>query len=265
MPALINSRSSASSKTKTALVTGASSGIGKDFAVLLAQQGFNLLLVARRESHLQILKIELEEQYGIAVEYSVVDLSDLSACSYWIETLQLVPDVVINNAGVGYKGKFIEQDWEKQHQMMRLNMDSLTYITHIFGQKMAKKGAGAILQVASIGAFTPCPNMAIYDATKAYVLTLGEALHQELKPHNVTVTSFCPGGTRTEFFETAGLKLNAIASTTLMDSKKCAQIGLKAMFQGKSLVVPGMLNKVIVFFLRHSPRFLLARVAEKVM
>lgn len=265
MTAFFNPHSSASSNTKTALVTGASSGIGKDFARLLAQQGFNLLLAARRESHLKALKIELEDEYGITVEYTAVDLSDLSACSNWIDTLQIVPDVVINNAGVGYKGQFIEQDWEKQHQMMRLNIDSLTYITHILGQKMAKKGGGAILQVASIGAFTPCPNMAIYDATKAYVLTLGEALHHELKPHNVTVTSFCPGGTRTEFFETAGLKLNAIAGATLMDSQKCAKIGLKAMFRGKSLAVPGMLNKIIVFFLRLSPRFLLAPIAAKVM
>lgn len=250
---------------KTALVTGASSGIGKDFAELLAEQGYNLVLVARRENRLQQLKQQLESVYKVQVQIEVADLADLAACEQLVTNLSSTPDILINNAGVGYQGKFVKQDWVKQHQMMRLNMDSLTYLTRTVGEQMAQQGKGRILQVASIGAFTPCPEMAIYDATKAYVLTLGEALNHELKKHKVTVTSLCPGGTRTEFFDQAGLKLNPIVNATLMTSRTCAEIGLKGMFKGKSIVVPGLLNKITVWFLRHSPRQLLAPIAARVM
>lgn len=261
----MTSNTSSYPNTKTALVTGASSGIGKDFAELLAEQGYNLILVARREDRLQQLKQQLENAYSIKVLIEVADLSDLAACKSLVNNLATTPDVLINNAGVGYQGKFVKQDWEKQHQMMRLNMDSLTYLTRTLGQQMAEQGKGHILQVASIGAFTPCPEMAIYDATKAYVLTLGEALNHELKKQNVSVTSLCPGGTRTEFFDAAGLKLNPIIKATLMTSRTCAEIGLNGMFKGKSIVVPGLLNKVTVWFLRHSPRQFLAPIAARVM
>ena len=253
---------------KTALVTGASSGIGVEFARALAKAGCHLVLVARRKDRLQALKKELEESSHIRVEVIPADLSAIKSCEDLIREIDkkgLSIDILINNAGFGYEGDFISQKVARINEMIGLNVTSLTFLAKHFGGLMAKKQSGYILLTSSIGGFTPCPRMAVYDATKAYVLLLGEALNNELKKNNVVVTILCPGATRTEFFTVSGQTINPLVKMTLMGPKDVAIKSLKSLSKGKSVVIPGLLNKLTVLGLRFLPRALLAPVARRVM
>ncbi len=255
-------------KGKTAIVTGASSGIGEEFAKILAEQGSNLIVVARREERLLALKSKLEENFKVRVDVISQDLSTHSGCNELIKNvdqLNYPVDILINNAGFNYVGDFVDQDWEQQHEMMRLNMDALTYLTRIFGNKMVGNGSGYILLVSSIGGLVPCPNIAIYDATKAYVLLLGEALSNELKKRNVKVTTLCPGATRTEFFDVSGQILNPLVKATMMSARDTAEAGLKGLAKGKQNVIPGILNKLTALSLKLSPRRWMPPIAKIVM
>ena len=253
---------------KTALITGASSGIGKEFARALAKAGSHLVLVARREDRLQALKKELEGSHNIRVDVIPADLSTIKGCEDLIRLIdkkRISIDILINNAGFGYEGEFTSQTFERLKEMIGLNITSLTFIAKHFGGLMAKKQSGYILLTSSVGAFTPCPRIAVYDATKAYVLLLGEALNNEFKKNNVMVTTLCPGATRTEFFDVAGQTINPLVKMTLMSPEDVAIKSLKGLSRGKSVVIPGLLNQLTVLGLRFLPRALLAPVARRVM
>lgn len=252
-------------KGKTALVTGASSGLGSDFATILAEQGCHLVLVARREDRLIALKEKLQGLHKVEVRVIAKDLSNLANCQSLVDSLEQLKvsvDVLINNAGFGSGGAYVDQSWSKQHEMMRVNMDALAFLSHHFGQQMAANGGGYILQVSSVGGFTPCPGLAVYDATKAFVLVFGETLHYELARKNVVVSTLCPGATATEFFDVAGQKLSFMIKRSMMPSRRAAEIGLKGLAKRKMHIVPSLTNKLAVWSMKFTPRSWLSPIAN---
>jgi short-subunit dehydrogenase len=253
---------------KWALVTGASSGFGVDFANILAERGCNLVLVARRTEPMEALAIELNKKHGVKV---VVEGMDLARAGVGVElkarmdARNIAIDVLINNAGYGLYGKFLEQPLVKTMDMLQLNMMTLTELTHAFAQDMVKRGGGHILLVASIGGYQATPTYAAYSATKAYVLLFGEALNEELKAHNVKVSVLSPGITATAFLAVSGQKATAYQRLFMMQSRPVAETGIQAMLNGTPSVVPGLANKLTIFSNRFAPRSLQSKVAYQLM
>ncbi len=247
-----------------ALVTGASSGIGKEMAIYLASKKIDLILAARRKENLEILKKELETTYGIHVEVYPCDLIDLKACYQLFEQFPKI-DILINNAGFGDAGEFIKTDLDKELAMIDLNIKAMHILCKKYAQIFVEQKSGYILNVASLAAFQAGPKMATYYATKAYVLHLSEALNYELKKakHPVSVTALCPGPVETEFNQVANVKFHMKE----LSAKKVAQIGIDAMFKKKTIVIPGLKGKLGVFFERFISRKLsnkiICRVQEK--
>lgn len=256
-------------KTEYAIVTGASSGIGYDFSKQLAKKGYHLILVARRTDRLEILKQEIAQtSTDLDIHVLSLDLSKKEAPEQLRQyTLQhkLNVTVLINNAGFGLNGDFLETNIDKTIEMMQLNMITLTQLTYLFGKEMKNNKHGYILQVASIGAFQPSPYFAAYSATKAYVMLFAEALDYELKNSGVSVTTLYPGATKTEFFDVANAKVNSIVKNTLKSSEEVARIGLEAMFNRQRSVVPGTINKLTAFLTQLSPRKLTTWAAANIM
>lgn len=250
---------------QTALVTGASSGIGESFARQLAAQGVNLVLVARREERLQVLAAELQRDFGVATHVIALDLAEHGAAQALYARVQqqgLQIDILLNNAGLGKHGAFLKLPLETQMSMMRVNVDALTELTWLFGRDMVERRKGSILLVSSIAGYLPVPQFAIYAASKAYVLSFGKALHEEWRAHNVNVTVLCPGGTLTEFMEVAGQKIEGIRTLAMMSSDAVAGAGLSALARGRSVIVPGMLYKVSMAMVRFIPSRVQATVGE---
>jgi len=246
---------------RTALVTGASSGIGESFAHLLAKSGANLILVARREDRLNTLSETLRADFNVQVEVIAKDLALPHASEELYQQTNaqgLQVDILVNNAGLGTHGDFLDLPLAKHHQMINLNIIALNDLTHFYGQDMAKRGQGDILLVASIAGFLPVPRFSTYAATKNYVLALGEALGNELKSKGVTVTTLCPGGTLTEFMDVAGQQIDGVRSLAMMSSDKVAKTGLNALSRKKRVIVPGWLYKIGISSLRLYPRRLQA-------
>jgi len=192
---------------KWALITGASSGLGLEFADLLAAQKVNLVLVARRQEPMEKLASDLRRKYEVEVLVEAIDLASPGAAGRLKSSLDARPvaiDILVNNAGYGLHGDFLEMQIERTGNMIQLNITALTELTYLFGRDMAARRSGHILLVASLLAFQAVPSYAAYAATKAYVLALGEALHDELRLHGVAVTSLCPGHTATGFDAAAG-------------------------------------------------------------
>ena len=253
---------------KTALITGASSGLGADFARQLAARGCQLILVARRAERLRELQQAIAARHATSIECVAMDLVEADAPQRLYDQLNHLGrpvDVLINNAGLGLYGEFTTTPWESLRQMLTLDIVALTQLTHLFAAEMIKRRSGYILLVASIGAFQPTPTYAVYSAAKSYVLSLGEALHYELRPTGVQCTVVCPGPTRTEFFDVAGQRLTAYQRLTMMDSSTVARIGLEAMLKGRSSVVAGRLNALLAWGTRLVPRQSLARLAARAM
>ena len=254
---------------KTALVTGASSGLGADFARQLAGRGCGLILAARRLDRLQALQAELTVSYAVPVECMAVDLLEADAPQKLYDQLQArgqVVDVLVNNAGLGLYGEFANTAWERTHQMLEVDVLALTHLTRLFVAGMLERKSGYILNVASTGAFQPTPFYAAYAAAKSYVLSLSEALHYELRHSGVTCTALCPGVTRTEFFDASGQQeLTAYQKMTMMESSKVARIGLEAMFRGRSSVVAGGLNAFVAWSTRFLPTQALVASAARLM
>jgi short-subunit dehydrogenase len=253
---------------KTALVTGASSGMGADFARQLAAQGCRIVLVARRAEKLQALRIELFERYSVEADAFAMDLSEADAPRDLFERVKakgLVIDILINNAGYALYGEFARTEWDRCRQMLELDVLALTHLTRLFAADMAQRKSGYILQIASTGAFQPTPLYAAYAAAKSYVLYFGEALHYELRPSGVNVTVLCPGVTRTEFFDVAGQKMTAFQRLTAMNSADVARIGLRALFRKRSCVVAGPANAVIAALGPLFPRQFMAGMAARMM
>lgn len=250
---------------QTALVTGASSGIGESFARQLAAQGANLVLVARRQDRLQALATELQREFGIVAHVFAQDLGEPGAAQALYARVReqgLQIDILLNNAGLGKHGSFLKLPLETQMSMLRVNVDALTELTWLFGRDMVERQKGSILLVSSIAGYLPVPQFATYAASKAFVLSFGKALHEEWRPHNVNVTVLCPGGTLTEFMDVAGQKIEGIRSLAMMNSDVVAGAGLSALAHGRSVVVPGILYKVSMAMLRLVPSRIQATLGE---
>jgi short-subunit dehydrogenase len=255
-------------KGKRALVTGASSGLGVEFAKQLAQMGADLVIAARRKKNLEALAEEIKKAHGVEVDVVEIDLSEPGAPEKLFaatEGAKKPVDVLINNAGGGIHSNFVDIEWDRVARQMQLNVTALTELTWRFARAMRERGSGHILNVSSIGAYTPSPTYATYSAGKAYVRDFTEAIAFELAGTGVSACSLCPGGTLTEFHQAAGHELPKIFRSTFMTAEDCARIGLSAMFGGRRNVVSGVMNKLSMFMLRFMPRRFIVWMAAKTM
>jgi short-subunit dehydrogenase len=252
---------------KTALVTGASSGLGVDFARELAALGCKLVLVARREDLLKRLQAELQQR-GTQATIVTLDLGSPGAPQALHDLLRqqgLAVDVLVNNAGFGLFGRELDIPWERTQQMLQLNMLALTQLTKLFARDMVKRGFGYILQVASTGAYQPTPTYAAYSASKAYVLSFGEALNHELRSSGVSCTVISPGVTATEFLQVSGQKPTWYHRLTMMSSAEVARAGVRRMLARRGSSVIGWLNWLAAFSVRFTPRQLAAAIGYQLM
>lgn len=253
--------------SQTALVTGASGGIGLDLARVLAREGHDLVLVARSEDRLRAVAAELTAAHGISATVVTTDLSrpDAPAVVEAAVTARgLAVEVLVNNAGVGALGRFAELPMERQMDMVRLNVNAVTELTRRFLPGMLSRSRGRVLFVASTAAYQPGPLMAVYYATKAYVLSLGIALANETEGTGVTVTVLNPGPTRTGFQARADLDgIGLLKVLALADSSAVAEAGYRAMMRGDVECVPGAFNKLGAFGSRFLPRTSAAAIVRR--
>lgn len=250
------------------LITGASSGFGEEFARQYAAQGHSLVLVARRLDRLEALASALRQQYHIAVVVEQVDLSTVAAVIALHQRLTergIFIDILINNAGHGLQGPFLDVNLDAAQAMVQLDIASLTAVTHVFGQDMRRRGRGKILLVSSLLAYLGVQDFAVYAAAKAYVLRLGEALHRELKPYGITVTTLCPGMSHTGFAAAAKQKITPGLKLLMMQPAPVVRSGIRALRTGRSSVVPGWANKAIALFVWATPRWLHQAVFSRIM
>jgi uncharacterized protein len=250
---------------KWALITGGSAGIGLELAKVFAVNKFNLVLVARNESRLKQVAQELRAQHGIEIKTLVQDLSRAQAPQEIFHELRDTPvSVLVNNAGFGWRGAFAEGDLQSTAlDMMHVNMDSLVALTHLYLPPMLAHKSGRILNVASTAAFQPGPFSNIYFATKAFVLSFSQALSEELEGTGVTATALCPGSTRTDFFERAGMQ-NLRRDGLMMDAGVVARIGFRGLMRGQRVVIPGALNKVMATLANFVPTRITAKIVRKI-
>jgi len=251
---------------QTALVTGASSGIGAALARLFAQNGYNLVVVARGQKALQELADDLTRTFGVTITVLPKDLAQPQAPAELVAGLTqqgIQIDVLVNNAGFATYGLFTEIDLAAELEMMQVNMVALTHLTKLLLPGMVQRGAGKLLNVASTAAFQPGPLMAVYYATKAYVLSLSEALAEELRGSGVSVTALCPGPTRSGFQQRAKMEDSKLVSGEIMDVETVARAGYRALMDGKTIVIPGAQNQAMAFAVRLLPRKLVTRLAHR--
>jgi uncharacterized protein len=251
-----------------ALVTGASSGLGLEIARLLARDRHDLLLVARRESELSEIAAELSLAHGIRCETFAADLTDRASRD---ELGELISgdshpvDILINNAGFGLHGPFSESDIERELLMIELNVAALTHLAKLVLPRMLATRRGYIMNVGSVAGFVPGPLMAVYYATKAYVVSFSQALSEELEDSGVSVTAFCPGTTITGFQRAAGLSAaGAVRTPALMEATEVARLGYEGMLRGDRIVIPGTKVKLMTELMRHLPRGIVARMVRRV-
>ena len=252
----------------TALITGASTGIGYELSKCFAADHHNLILVARHEAKLKQVASELSERFGVAAKVIAADLAKPQApqklfAEVGKDSAQI--DYLINNAGFGLGGKFLETDLTTELEMMQVNMVALVHLSKLFLPAMVARGSGKIMNVASTAAFQPGPLMAVYYASKAFVLSFTEAIANELAGTGVTVTALCPGPTRSEFQKRAHIENTRLIKgkfVGLMTSEAVAQIGYRGLMQGKRLVIPGLLNKIVVQSVRLAPRRVATQAAR---
>lgn len=252
---------------KTALITGASSGIGLELAKIHAQKGDNLVLVARSEDKLNKLKQELENLYSIRVSVAPFDLSHTSSAHElfaFTQSLNIKVDYLINNAGFGDFEEFSKSDLNKTVEMIDLNISSLTILTRLYLEGMLESKSGKIMQLASTASFQPGPLMAVYYATKHYVLAFSEAIAEELKDSGVTVTALCPGPTSSGFQNAADLEdSKLVKGKKLPSSEEVALYGYKSMMKGKRVAIHGLQNKLMAFSVRFTPRSWVTALVKK--
>jgi len=244
---------------KVALVTGASAGLGVEFARQLSKRGHRLVLAARRKERLEELAKELGKARAVAIDLSKTNaatklMADLAANDEEVELL-------VNNAGFGLIGRFATADAKRLRQMIDLNVGTLADLCRAVAPGMIERKSGGIVNVASTAAFQPGPNMAVYFATKAFVLSFTEAMHEELKPHGIHVTCLCPGPTRTEFGDVAGFGGNGMFDRVAMESPDVVTAGLEGLDKNKAVVVPGVLNKISANSGRFAPRSVVRKIA----
>ncbi|MEP6995143.1 MAG: SDR family oxidoreductase [Acidobacteriota bacterium] len=258
----------ASDSRRTALVTGASSGIGLELATLLAQDRHDLVLVARSRDRLAAIANGLKEEFGVSVVVVARDLARAETpreIAKELDARRVTIDVLINNAGFGVYGLFAETAIDKELAMIQVNVAALTHLTKLMLPGMLQRRRGRILNVASTAAFAPGPLMAVYYATKAYVLSFSEALANETAGSGVTVTALCPGPTVTEFQKAAGLEATRLfRSPLVMKAPDVARAGYEGMLRGKRIVIPGAGNFALVEALRVTPRRLVTAIARRI-
>jgi short-subunit dehydrogenase len=256
--------------TETALITGASAGIGVELARLFAADKSNLVLVARRKEKLEEVAAELRSKHGIEVRVVAADLGRPETPQEIADALaaeNVKIDALVNNAGFGALGAFDQIDTARQVEMVQVNVAALTHLTRLLLPGMIERGRGGVLNVASTAGFQAGPNMAVYYATKAYVISLSEALHdelmgRELTGRGVTVTCLCPGPTATEFAATAKMEKSRLFRLRPMTAEQVARIGYRAFRRGKLLVVTGWMNYLGTLGARYSPRFVARGIAK---
>lgn len=251
----------------TALITGASNGIGLELAKIHAAKGDQLVLVARNKSKLDELKLELEKTYKISVYTIGKDLSAMNAGQEVFDETskqQIQIDYLINNAGFGDFGMFVETDWNKEAQMIQLNITALTQLSKLYLKEMVKRGSGKIMNVASTSAFQSGPTMAVYYATKAYVLSFSEAIDNEVRDKGVTVTALCPGATESGFQAAAAMEeSNLVKGRKLPTSKEVAEYGYESMMKGRTVAIHGFMNYLLANSVRFIPRAMVVKVTRK--
>ncbi|MCI6701395.1 MAG: SDR family oxidoreductase [Solobacterium sp.] len=232
---------------KYALVTGASSGIGKEMAYLLAEEKYDLILVARREKLLNEIRDDIVHKYGVDVHVLSIDVSlgYKDIYDYCINR-KIVVDILINNAGFGYYGRCLEADEKVYEKMIDLNNKALVALCQLFGKDMAKRHKGHILNVASVAGFMPGPYMSVYYASKAFVLNYTLGLRQELKKEGVGVSALCPAPTASEFWDVAGVKGSSVYSLFSRTSKQAARTGMKCIKYNRPYMIDGLLYKLMI-------------------
>ena len=235
-----------------ALVTGASAGLGVDFARQLSAKGKRLVLVARRKDRIDALAAELGNARAVAADLSLPGASDGLMADLAAHGEHV--DLLVNNAGFGLAGRFASLDAKRQRQIIDLNCGALTELAHAVLPGMIERKRGRILNVASTAAFQPGPGMAVYFATKAFVLSFSEALHEEVKRHGVMVSALCPGPTATEFGEVAGFGSSNLLDKVAADSDSVVRAGLAGLDKGKAVIIPGLMNKTTAQAHRFFPR-----------
>jgi short-subunit dehydrogenase len=252
---------------KTALVTGASFGIGLELARIFARENYNLVLVARTADRLRQLASELEKAHGTRSLVLATDLTEPGSSAYVLDQTTragIAVDVLVNNAGFGQYGLFVENDLEECLRQIQLNVTTLTHLTRLYLPLMLERKSGRILNVASTAAFQPGPLMAVYFATKAYVLHLSEALANELQGTGVTVTCLCPGATATEFHKRANATGMRFLRMGSMDARIVAEDGYRALMLGRPVVISGLKNWLVAQAVRFSPRQLVTAITRTV-
>lgn len=258
--------------SKTALITGASSGIGLELAKVFAREQHDLILVARSEDKLLALQSELSQKYGVNVVVLSHDLTEKDAPQQLFDQVQqqnLSVDVLVNNAGYGDYGEFASSEWDKLQGMILLNILALTHLTRLFLPAMIARGSGQLLYTASTAAFQPGPMMAVYFATKAYVLSFGEAIAAETEEAGIGVSILCPGPTQSDFIGTANMDKMAMVSDVSSDklptAAEVAEFGYKALQKGQTVAVHGLSNQLLTFSTRLVPRGLLRKGVKQFM
>ena len=251
--------------TLTALVTGASGGIGLEIARLFAADGHDLVLVARSADKLARLAAELGERHNVAARVIVSDLARPEAPQKIFDELQAAGvhvDALVNNAGFGSYGQFAETDLRKELDLLRVNVVALTHLTKLFLPAMIARKSGYVMNVASTAAFQPGPLMAVYYASKAYVLHFSEAIANELEDTGVIVSALCPGPTETGFVAAAGMEQSKLFERGAMDARTVAVEGYRGLFAGKTIVIPGLRNNLTARLVGLAPRKLVTKVVR---
>lgn len=248
------------------LITGASSGIGLELSKQFAKDGHSLILVARNANRLEEETSALRQEYGVQVKFIPTDLADPMGPRTLVEELKrqnLPIQVLVNNAGFGTFGPFSEIATERTMDMIQVNLTSLTLLTRLLVGEMIQRGSGKIVNVASTASFQPGPLMAVYYATKAYVLSFSEAIANELEKSGVTVTAVCPGPTTSGFQKAAKMEMSKLVQGAIMDSKSVAEIAYRGILRGKRIVITGFKNRALAQSIRFAPRGLVLRVVRR--
>lgn len=253
--------------TQTALVTGASSGIGKALAKQFARHGYSVIAVSENGDELDAAAQEIALDTNGVITTMRKDLTEVKAAQELYDEVNargITVDVLVNDAGIGQRGLFHEVDIEKHVRIIRLNIEALTRLTSLFLKDMVERDSGSILNVGSIAGFEPGPLFATYNASKAYVNSLSEALAEELKDTNVTVTALCPGPVHTDFFSKADAeRIRVLYTGIVMEPDEVAEAAYEALMSGERMIIPGVANKALVFSRRVMPKALQAKINKK--
>ncbi|MBI5044413.1 MAG: SDR family oxidoreductase [Candidatus Levybacteria bacterium] len=255
------------SPKKSVLITGASSGIGKEFARVFAENGYDLLLTGRAESELKKIAYDIQESYGVEVAIKAIDLTTNNAAEKlfdWAITIEPRITCLVNNAGIGNYGKFSKIPWEKENELLQLNITVLTRLCHLFIPYFKEKREGYILNVASMAGFQPGPYFSTYYASKSYVLLFTEALALEHKNDNIHISALCPGPSPTNFFKRANFPNSSfVLKFSMLSPAKVARIGYKGLMQGKTIIIPSFKYHAIPLGSRFFPRKTTAKISKK--